>query len=330
MAKQFQDVSGQPLCTTPQVQTMLQEKLDEMQKAWKAGVEIDTAQLGYNGASLQLAEEASPVQTKVVALLFDSLKDKLGDWMSDCMSAFESRLSDMEQVVWTATQLSADRQSLAPDGLQSESATVQRLYMAMSKLEGDIASVDKKNVEQRKDLQLLGARLHKEIEDINGSLRDILSTHLFNIEKHASQAFGDGPAEEVAVDCINTTVQRAQSPEAAAITCPMATVVQATSPSQHSKPQPGRLISNASNGSTRSACNLRQISSLGQQGGSYVPVASLLTSSLSKQPLAPAAQQLHGNWRYPQLSRPSSPTGGKAHASPIVMQGGQAPPRGLR
>merc|ERR550532_2561288 len=236
----------------------------------------------------------------------------------------------MEQVVWTATQLSTDRQNPAPDGLQSESATVQRLYLAMSKLEGDIVNVDKKNVEQRKDLQLLGAWLHKEIEDINGSLRDILSTHLFNIEKHASQAFGgDGPAEEVPVDCINTTVQRAQSPEAAATTCPMATVVQATSPSQHSKPQPGRLISNASNGSTRSACSLRQISSLGQQAGSYVPVASLLTSSLGKQPLAPGPQQLHGNWRYPQLSRPSSPTGSKAH-TPILMQGGQAPPRGLR
>jgi len=325
MAKQFQDVSGQPLCTMPQVQTMLQDKLDEMQKVWKAGIETDRTQSGCSSASLQLVEKGSPDRSKVMASLFDNLNDRLGDWVS----AFESRLSDIEQVVWTATHLAADRKTRAPEAWQSESATVQRLCLGISKLEGDIASLGKDSVEQREDLQLLWVRVHKEIEDINGSLRDILSTHLLNVEKHASHTFaGDGPAGEAAFDSISATVQLAHYPEAAVASCPMATVVQPNSPSQRSMPQLGRLISNASNGSTRTKRILPQIP-LGQQGGSYVPVASLSTSALGKQPLAHTPQQLHGNWRYPQLSRPSSPTGSQAHISPIVM-GGQAPPRQLR
>jgi len=301
---------------------MLQDKLDEMQKVWKAGVETDRFQPGCSGVSLRLVEVGSPDRSKVMASLLDDLNDKLGNWVS----TFESRLSDIEQVVWTATQLAADRNTRTPEAWQSESATVQRLCLAMSKLEGDVASLGKNSTEQREVLQQLGLRHHKEIEDFNGCRRDILSTHLLNIEKQAGHALGgDGPAGEAAFDGISATVQLAHGPEAAVASCPMATVVQPTSPSQRSMPQPGRLISNASIGSTRTMRSLPQIPSLGQQGGSCIPVASLSTSALGKQPLAVTP---HGNWRYPQLSRPSSPTGSRA--SPIVMQGGQAPPRQLR
>jgi len=332
MAKQFQDVSGQPLCTMPQVQTMLQDKLDEMQRGWKAGVDTDRLQRKCSAALPQNVEEDAGDKSKVMASVFNNLNDRLGDWVS----AVESRLSDIEQVVWTATQLAADRKApFPPDTWQADSTTVQRLCLAISKLEADIASLGQNNVEQREDMQQLGVRLHKEIEDINGSLRDILSSHLLNIEKHACQAFGgDEPAGECGIDRISELVPGGHSPEAAVAICHTATVVQPSSPSQRPTPQPARLVSNASNASTRTVRSVPQIPTPGQQGGSYAPVVSLSTSSLNKQPWAHPSQHPHGGWRYPQLSRPSSPTGKQAHAaSPMVKQlgGGQALlPRQLR
>mmetsp|Transcript_81204 Transcript_81204/g.161034 ORF Transcript_81204/g.161034 Transcript_81204/m.161034 type:complete len:467 (+) Transcript_81204:44-1444(+) len=318
MAKQLQDVSVEPLCTMPQVQTLLQDKLDEIQKVWKAGVESDKAQRVRSGASPQPAEEGDTDRSKAMASVFNNLNDRLGDWVS----AVESRLSDVEQVVWTATHLAADRKTPTSEPWQSESATVQRLCLAISKLEVEIENLGKNNAEQREDMQRLGVRLHKEIEDINGSLRDVLSTHLLNIEKHANQAFGgDETVGEAAADRISMPVQQASGPEAAVATCPMATVVRPTSPSQHSPPPPARFVG----GSARAVRSLPPAQ--GQQGGSYVPVASVPNSSLH---VAPSSQQLHGNWRYPHLSRPSSPTGSQAHASHMVVQGGQTSTRQLR
>jgi hypothetical protein len=219
MAQQLEELHAASFATVPQVEECIREKVEEMKNTWKVEAEPS------DELNLSLTSRSMP---KTVAAVFDDLHGRLEEWVS----AIESRIYNIEQVIWQAVSLvdaaktssgntpssssrvvtSASRGASAGEievqhpleAWNAETPVVHCVCLALRKLEGDVDVIKKSSHERCDEVHRMGESFRSEIDEIQLSIKELSHTR-------QPSCAGRSPAKPSSGNCAGETTENTDS-----------------------------------------------------------------------------------------------------------------------